>query len=235
MFNWYIKTNLFYRSNLLQHLKNHERILDSIHQCDDCDIGFDSVRALRLHRTNQHNEVVENLHDCDVCDVKFINAADLNVHIAAEHDTILEKCTQCNEEFTSQRALDEHIIEHELGLGMIVKNWFTLQTKANLCIKKVQLLKYKHFTTTDEFSDFLLFCNCRELHFSYYRRFFFNEVAVSFFFFILLVDVCISNFPINTSLLWIYRLCISSNERLNVFYRRYHSAQIVDVFTDSRL
>lgn len=83
-------------------------------------MGFDSVRALRLHRTNQHNEVVDNLYDCDMCDLKFINTADLNAHIAAEHDTISEKCSQCNEEFTSQRAFDEHVVEHELG--MIVKN-----------------------------------------------------------------------------------------------------------------
>lgn len=111
---------MFNRSNLLQHLKNHERILDSIHQCDDCDMGFDSIRALRLHRTNQHNEVVDNLYDCEICDTRFINAADLNVHITAEHDTILEKCPQCNEEFTSQRAFDDHVIEHELC--MIIKN-----------------------------------------------------------------------------------------------------------------
>lgn len=83
-------------------------------------MGFDSIRALRLHRTNQHNEVVENLYDCEICETKFINAADLNLHITSEHDTILEKCPQCNEEFTSQREFDEHIVEHELG--MVVKN-----------------------------------------------------------------------------------------------------------------
>jgi len=109
------------KSNLLQHLKNHERILDSIHQCDDCDMGFDTIRALRLHRNNQHNEVVENLYDCEICETKFKSAALMNFvsHISAEHDTILEKCPQCNDEFTSQRAFDEHLVEHELG--MIVK------------------------------------------------------------------------------------------------------------------
>ena len=85
-----------------------------IFKCEECNIGFNTNRGLKLHRNNQHKENVTDLNTCDFCQMPFITVTDLNAHILAEHDAIEGKCEICNQDFDSQKLFEEHKLEHDL-------------------------------------------------------------------------------------------------------------------------
>lgn len=87
----------------------------TVYKCEDCNIGFNSKRTLKLHRSNDHKEIVPDLNECDICNISFIQVTDLNDHIANEHDAIEEKCDQCDEQFVSQKLFEEHKFQHEIN------------------------------------------------------------------------------------------------------------------------
>lgn len=95
---------------------NHNIEVVNIFKCNDCNIGFDSQRSLKLHRTHHHKEKLKNLNECDICQLKFVSAMDLNAHIQETHDCIDIKCDYCNQQFFSKKLYEAHSMEHELNI-----------------------------------------------------------------------------------------------------------------------
>lgn len=85
-------------------------------KCNDCSVGFDSKRDLKLHRRNHHNEIVSDLNECTICRTSFVTVIDLNAHMDNFHDNIEIKCDVCQHEFTSKKIYNEHMLEHELNM-----------------------------------------------------------------------------------------------------------------------
>lgn len=87
----------------------------TIYNCDDCSIGFNSQRGLKLHRNNQHKDFIGDLNDCQTCSISFVTASDLNQHNASVHDVItVLKCEICNQQFDSKKTFDDHMVDHEI-------------------------------------------------------------------------------------------------------------------------
>lgn len=87
---------------------------EDLFQCIDCKIGFDTKRALKLHRVREHKEQVEDLNACEYCNAPFTSISELNEHIANVHDAIDQDCPHCiGLNFTSQKLFAEHMLEHE--------------------------------------------------------------------------------------------------------------------------
>lgn len=95
---------------------NHNIEVLNIFKCDECNVGFDSQRALKLHRSSRHKDNSETLNECEICNIQFITGKDLDTHIQQTHDCIDMKCDYCNQHFFSKKLYQSHLMEHELNI-----------------------------------------------------------------------------------------------------------------------
>lgn len=95
---------------------NHNIEVVDIYKCNECSVGFDSQRALKLHRSSRHKDKSETVNECDICNIEFISGKDLNAHIKETHDCIDLKCDYCNQNFFSKKLYQTHLMEHELNI-----------------------------------------------------------------------------------------------------------------------
>ncbi|XP_068627718.1 uncharacterized protein [Battus philenor] len=92
-----------HRNSLLYHMLMHR---DRQHYCKDCDKGFYTAAALKIHRRVHSGD---RPCACDECGRSFRQRSDLKYHKASIHsDQKHFKCEFCNKEFARRYSLNVH-------------------------------------------------------------------------------------------------------------------------------
>lgn len=83
--------------------------------CKDCSVGFDTVRALKLHQRTHKNNRIDNdtgHFECSMCMRKFSRKSSYTSHMKHhdEKSKVRYTCDACKREFQHKAHLDNHIL-----------------------------------------------------------------------------------------------------------------------------
>nr|CAI5867015.1 unnamed protein product [Callosobruchus analis] len=101
---------------LKRHMVSHQNIAHTriTHKCIYCNKTLSSKQALDDHILNRHPDFIASVsgkvHECTECTYKTVFISQLRGHMA-KHPDVAHKCIYCNNTFTCQRVLDDHIVK----------------------------------------------------------------------------------------------------------------------------
>ena len=93
-------------SNCKKHIKSHD--LDRRHKCDECNSSFNMEKNLRLHKISNHQKPDNLSLSCPECNKTFSRIASLKCHISIHEEEDNLTCSQCGEEFETDKLLEIH-------------------------------------------------------------------------------------------------------------------------------
>lgn len=108
--------------------------------CSDCNIEFDTIKALKIHQRSHKNDEDNSQYECSFCMRKFNRKSSYTNHMKhhEEKGNIKHICKTCKREFQHKAHLDNHILAvHTRDKGFMCEQCLTnFSTQESLEIHK---------------------------------------------------------------------------------------------------
>nr|CAI5867013.1 unnamed protein product [Callosobruchus analis] len=148
---------------LKRHMVSHQNIAHTriTHKCIYCNKTLSSKQALDDHILNRHPDFIASVsgkvHECTECTYKTVFISQLRGHMA-KHPDVAHKCIYCNNTFTCQRVLDDHIVKRHPDFIASVSRKVHECTKCAFKTVRPSRLK-EHIKVKHPDRDGCIYCN----------------------------------------------------------------------------
>lgn len=104
-------------TDLAQHRRDEHGVLeltDEACMCDSCELIFNDIADLEAHIVMQHSDQMVSLDDVAPEETEAAAVIVQAVEVSDSADVKVFKCDRCDLELGTEKALDEHVLEHDL-------------------------------------------------------------------------------------------------------------------------
>lgn len=107
-------------ADLVQHRRDEHGVMeltDEACMCDSCELIFSDIADLEAHIVMHHSDQMVSLDEVateETAAAAVVASAEAAETVEAASEASTFKCDRCEVVLDSQRALDEHVLEHDL-------------------------------------------------------------------------------------------------------------------------